>query len=306
VVKALKHGDIFADPLQSLSDSQEGTNTVTELKGTNPGRQNAGRLDPLPELAKAKQAGLPAALKEEAVKYNEARLSEDDWYAVLKAYGKTGTLKRLQVSTGFPQQKIRYLLHVGIKRLSLPPIETFANKAGINMSLTVKAEETQEVARSSQAIAAVQKRATKEAATAMKTLDQAIQIGSVFGQFIEGLMQGLKSGKSAMLIPKHVTVEALTEIGEVLNKHTQSIDRAVKLVRLTQGEPTERIEHQVGALLAGCSLEELQEAEKTGHIPKSLVSRLGAGSNAIDAEFTRVEGDSIWPTAGKLSEEDDV
>jgi hypothetical protein len=311
MIKEYKEGDIFKDPLQSLIDNQDKDKREPKLKpvrGTGPSRSNPGQEVPLPELAQARAASRPKALKEtKADELSEARLSEDDWYKLLAAYGKTGAISGLQTRTGFSPQKIKHLLHVGIKRLCLPAIETFARKANINTKLMSTDQENQAIAKAPQTVAAVQKRATKEAATAMNTLNQVIQAGGIIHQFIEGMTEGLKSGHCQMHVPKYITMEALAEMGDVLNKHTQSIDRAVKLVRLTQGEPTERIEHQVGALLAGCTLEELQEAERTGHIPRSLVSRLQGDGGAIDAEYSLVKdgGGTIWPEPKELQEDND-
>ena len=131
--------------------------------------------------------------------------------------------------------------------------------------------------------AAVTKRTIEEATLAMHLLETSARAGAMLEGWARAMQSLMEQG--AFITPKQVTPDLISAFIRALETHSKATEKAVKLVRLTRGEPTEHVAHQVAALLVSCSIEELREADKNGTIPARVLSKFGA--EAIDAEFTR-------------------
>lgn len=219
----------------------------------------------------------------------ELTIGGHHWKAVAEAYGVTGDETQIAIEVGIPLEHVQHILDRGIRRLGLPPVrDYFTNDAQVQLALEefapnllnalnpeLNLPEVQE---------AVTKRAIEEATVAMHTLETSARAGAMLEGWARAMQKLMEQG--AFTTPKQVTPELISKFISALETHAKATERAVKLVRLTRGEPTDVVAHQVAALLVGCSLDELREADASGTIPSRVLSKFGA--EAIDASFTRL------------------
>jgi hypothetical protein len=152
----------------------------------------------------------------------------------------------------------------------------------------------------------------QEAAATQRLLGTTIQAGTALTALVQSLVDGINNGEVILDRPDFLDASYFKTLFSALNAHTQATERAVKLVRLIAGEPTERTEHRIAALVAGCTTEELQQLAETGRIPPRLArvtdggpspapdeagpaDRAAARAAAIDAEFEDLNDDAPRP-----------
>jgi hypothetical protein len=231
----------------------------------------------------------------------DQELERGDWENVVALYQHTGHAGALATQAGLTEPQVNHLLEYGINRLGLPPIKAHTiDQAKLQLDVAKKQREQAVGIYSEDVAIAVQERATQEAAAARDFLTQAINSGSIISGYVQAFMKSLANGETVLAIPKHVTLDHLESMSKVVDAHSRAMERAIKMVRLTQGEPTELIEHQVGALLALCTTRELEDAERTGRLPKRLTARISGSdpvkeqtSRVIDAHSEVVQGDPV-------------
>jgi hypothetical protein len=217
----------------------------------------------------------------------EERLERGDWEAVASYFQHTASVPTLMEQTGLNRPQVNHLLHRGVQRLGLPSIKEHAINTGkINLDLAKAQKRRNEITYSTDVADAIQNRATQEAAAARNMLNQAIESGTVVSGYLKALFQQLGDGRSILGIPEVVTLDTLDGITKVVDAHTRALERSIKMVRLTQGEPTEIMEHQIGAMLAICSTKELEEAAATGRIPKRLTARI-SGADQVEESTSK-------------------
>jgi hypothetical protein len=102
--------------------------------------------------------------------------------------------------------------------------------------------------------------------------------------------------------PHQVTPELIVGLTKALETHSRATERAVKLYRLTRGEPTENVAHQVAGLLVGVTLEELRAADRAGTIPARVLSKFGAQIVDVPPETI----DAVGRAADDKNDEDEV
>jgi hypothetical protein len=224
-------------------------------------------------------------------------LTEEDWSQVLRLFGQTGDVKQIAKDTALKEKHVEHLLTYGVIRLGLPPVKDYAiDQADLN----IKLKEHRAKLQTDDAVEAVQERVVQEAAAAQVLLEQGMAQGSVLQVFMQSLTASLQNGSTTLAIPTELGIGALDNITKVFDQHTRAMDRAVKLVRLTAGEPTELIAHQVGVLVAGLPFDDLLEAERTGKLPRALTSRIGGTdpianrdkADVIDVDSSAVDNSS--------------
>lgn len=211
----------------------------------------------------------------------DAELSQEHWELAYQHYRTTGdakTLAKLMTQAGLKttQTQARHLIGYGIRRLSLPPLAHKVNHAEV-VKATVPTHPAPVDPELDQAI---QKRATQEAAAARYTLEQLIKQGQIFAGYVDELTAQLGAGQAKFMVPPTVGPKLLETLAKTMSQHTNALETAIKAVRLTSGQPTEHVAVQTAILLAGCTTEELFEAETRGSLPARLTSRLSGGDNA--------------------------
>lgn len=226
----------------------------------------------------------------------EQSLERGDWEAVVAMFQHSGKPEVIATQTGLDQKQVKHLLEYGLRRLGLPSVQEYTvDQAKLQLD-TAKMQREQAMSVYSQDVAnAVQNRAVQEAAAARDMLTQTINAGTIVSGYVQAFMERLADGRTQLLIPDEVDVGAIEAMSKVVDAHSRAMERAIKMVRLTQGEPTEMVEHQVGALLAMCTTKELEEAERTGTLPKRLTSRI-SGADPVKAKTTIVDSPSSSPS----------
>lgn len=239
----------------------------------------------------------------------EQELERHDWEAVASFYQHTGNINAIATQAGLQVRQVKHLLEHGIKRLGLPGIREHAIDQGqLNIDAIAHSKRSSQHLFSEDVANAIQERATQEAAAARSMLHQAIEAGNIVSGYVKALFTSLATEETALLIPKNVTLDTLETMTKVVDAHTRAMERAIKMVRLTQGEPTELIEHQIGAMLAVCTTRELEEAAASGNLPRRLTSRI-SGADPVQEQQGQIidvpggNGGSIHPQA-TLDEEE--
>lgn len=224
----------------------------------------------------------------------EQNLTEADWQRVSKAFAVTGKPGIIAKATDLPTKAVKHIIDNGITRLGLPGIKQHSiDQAQLNLDIQETEEKHKKKLMQSDVTEAIQKRATQEASSAKLMLDQTMEVGTIVGGYVKAFFNTLKRGEATLSIPERVDLEALENLTKVLDSYTKSMERAVKLVNLTQGKPTERVEHQIGAMLAVCTTKELEAAASTGNLPARLTSRLGSTEPMREGESNIIEAHAV-------------
>lgn len=242
-------------------------------------------------------------------------LDEEDWRTVTALFAHVGSPDILAREAGLSTKAVEHLLNHGIERLGMPSIRDHAiNQAEVNLNLAKRRAQQKGAITESEAVEAIQQRATREAASAQRLLDQTVQAGQIISDYLEELLNRLKGGTAELAIPEFVTPAFLEQFTKIIDAHSRAVDRATKLSRLTAGESTENISMQIAVLLNNCSNEELLEAESRGTLPKRLLGRASSADplqevkglpidrNVIDVDFEPYEGNVS--DEGRVDEED--
>lgn len=214
----------------------------------------------------------PTILSKRRAKLEDG-LSKQDWLNVYDAFQYSGVPQELEERTGIPHDSISHMLDVGIVRLGLPPIREHAidyarvnrklQAAGLPAPTDLDVRELPADARD-----AINERVVQEGAAARQALSSAVKANEIFSGYLEQVALLTKAGKWDL--PDGVSAALLEKVAKVLVANTLAVERAVKLMRLTQGEPTEAVSLHISHLLAHCTTAELLEAERTGAIPSRL------------------------------------
>lgn len=206
----------------------------------------------------------------------EKDLGEPEWYAVRDLFGRLGSVVPIAQQTGLTPAHVDHLLDHGIERLDLPPIrEHYTNKAEVNLALKQTREEHSTALTTTEAETAITERATQEAAAAQRLLGASNDMGIIMGGLIKQYAELASQGKFEM--PETLTRSAIKDLAWAADVHSKTVERAVKLMRLTAGEPTEVLGVQIGIMLEQCTPEEINDALAKGQIPKRLRARVLAG-----------------------------
>lgn len=204
----------------------------------------------------------------------DLELSKENWESVYSEYQHSGDpiVISEHLHSALSPAQVKHLIEYGVLRLGLPPIAEHAcdyDRVNLALSASVGTPsnlETHEV--DGPVRQAVTERVTQEAAAARRALDAAVEANEIFSGYLHQLSSLARAGRWEL--PEGISIGLLEKMTKALLANTTSVEHAVKLTRLTQGEPTETISIQVAGLLANCTLEELQEAERTGRLPGRL------------------------------------
>lgn len=254
-------------------------------------------------------------------------LSKRDWQTVHSLFEHTGSLRELTSRSGLHADDVNRLLDEGIPRLGLPSIRQHCIEANtVAMQLAARRSAPPATAAQDAAVTqAATERAVSDAAAAQDLLSQAMTTGVIIGTYVEALAKSLALRKTTLAIPEEVTPSFLESLAKITEANSRTMERAVKLIRLTNGQPTEKVEQHIVALLAACTTDELRQATLTGKLPRRLVSRaasadpvddggkaigINSKSEVIDVDF--VEGTEpgwlkeIAPAEGSSSNDGDA
>jgi hypothetical protein len=235
---------------------------------------------------------VPARRRGVIVSEIEARLGVGHWEAVYEAFQHTGREQEIANTVGLTVDEVFYLLDTGIRRLRLPAIRDHAvDDAEVQRQLDKRAPNLVNAINPELDMAEVQsaatKRAVEDAMVAAHTLEMSATVGGMLEGWASKMNELMMQG--AFAHPHQVTPDLLLALVKALETHTRATERAVKLYRLTRGEPTENVAHQVAGLLVGVSLEELRAADRAGTIPARVLSKFGAQVIDIPDEPVVVE-----------------
>jgi len=219
------------------------------------------------------------------IKKIDKTLKEEDWEQVYLAFAKSGEPYKIAKQTKLPIHSVKHLLHKGIEHINLPPIlEQAVDYEEVQRTIAKQRNRraNEIINRQDPKVAQViQERVTQDAAASQRLLEQAVEGGELISQFVKTLNQNIQEGTASLAIPEFITPQVLETLSKVLDAHSRTMERAIKMTRLTAGESTDIIEHQTVALLASLTTSELIEAERTGKLPKRLTARI-SGSDPLD------------------------
>jgi hypothetical protein len=213
----------------------------------------------------------------EKVEEIEESLGADDWQRVYREFRLTGNVDVIAARTNLRPEWIRYLLHVGLRRLQLPAIQDHTvNSAQVHKELEARGAldlldkdnlelNVPEVQR------AATKRAVSEAAIAQDTLHLVNNGNKLIAVWAEKLLHLIGQGAFADIT--QVTPAHIHKLVTAMETHARATREAIKTFRLTRGEPTDVTAHMVASLLVGISDEELDHACRTGETPARVLSR---------------------------------
>jgi len=232
------------------------------------GRNRYALEDPVAKRTKRRESQpTPAASRKRNKRTRlDNELTEADYQLVFDAFSNTGDVDNLVELTGLSRDKVDHLLNIGLMRLQLPGIKDAAiNRSKLHRDLARVRREDAAALQKPDTQEAIQERVTQEAAMVQRGIDLAVSGNEFLTSYAEKLQEALK--QNLLVMPEVVTPELLKHFVQVLETHSRTIERLVKLQKLNAGEPTDIVGHQIVALLAGCTTDELKHAAKTGTLP---------------------------------------
>lgn len=210
-------------------------------------------------------------------------LEEEDWIKVYDTFATTGAPHEITKITGLKINQVNHLLQRGVVRLGLPAIKEHAvdyaevnlrlAKHGLESSNSLGATNKSQLPEVQQAVT---DRVAKEAAAAQGMLNAAMSSTNLFSRYLEEVNNTVLSGNAEFALPAKITLEHLTKLAQAADKLASSLDRAVRLSRLTAGEPESNIAMEVSLLVNRLTTEELRIYVDTGHLPPRLRGRASA------------------------------
>jgi hypothetical protein len=220
-----------------------------------------------------------------------ANLTRADWDAALREWANTSNIRELAEWVGLEIKEAAALLDYGLPQLELPSIrETASHYADANRAMQqVRREQVQKMTTTEAATAAME-RVAQEAGAAQQMLGTNIAFGSVLSTVVADLMEGINNGSVVIDRPSFLGPEYLTNLMKALEANSRATQNAIKTARLIAGEPTERTEHRVAALVANCTVEELRQIAETGQLPSRVGGNKG-GDSIIDVDVEEDEED---------------
>jgi len=168
-------------------------------------------------------------------------LSRIDWESVLTLHEFTGKPLELAQRARLHVEDVKYLINKGIPRLQLPPVKDHIVDRH-QVELALQEQRHQSHPQHQAAVEAATERVISEAAAAQDLLSSAVTTGVIVGSYIEQLAKGLVSGAVSFAVPEELTPGILEILTKVSDANSRTMERAVKLVRLTKGMATDRIE----------------------------------------------------------------
>ena len=231
-----------------------------------------------PHLPRSRGRGRPKKKVDEKI---EVGMGEPDWLKVYDAFRVTALPARIAELTELPVSVVEHLLELGIQRLNLPAIRVHASRTDVVHGIVKQANPEMQDASSvvtnpsPELEAAITSRAVRESAAAQMCLDAAIDSNTIFAAFSKRILEAIERG--SIEVGEPIRMSHLEQLSKALTANTASLERAVKLSRLVRGQTTDLVGQQISLLLQGCSTEELDEAERTGGLPRRLINRFSGG-----------------------------
>lgn len=230
----------------------------------------------------------------------DRQLSQDDWMKVYEAYQRVGTPAGLARDTGLSERAVRHLLKHGVERLALAPIKEHAvdlaevntrmqdmggdpgsNKSVDNFKFNLP--EVQE---------AVVDRVATEAAGAQMLLKSGMNAASLYNAFLTEVCRIALDKDGGFSLPEKVGPKLIQQLVGTADKLATTLDRAVRLSRLTAGEPESNVSMEVGILIARLDEDAMRRFGETGQIPPELRGRMSPGQviEADSVPMQKVQG----------------
>lgn len=233
-------------------------------------------------------------------------VSRDEWRKVYEFYNKTGDINKLSEMTGLSPEKVEHLIEVGIDRLGLPPLRAYATDPSQVMDRIVEMKmdpsptlpQTKPIY---QELPETHKdemvdRAARESIGAQLALSATMEIASAFFDVITAVKEQMAKPpeEGGLKLPENISLGYLRTLAGTAQTLTSTLSEAVRLNRLTQGEPEHNISVEIAYLLQKLPEEAIVRFAKDGKIPPQLRGRVE--QNVIDVVPENVE---TLPSGGK-------
>jgi hypothetical protein len=218
-------------------------------------------------------------------------LSAAEWRKVYEYYAQSGDPAKLSKLTNLSQEKIVHCIDVGVRRLGLPAIRQFATDQTevTQRIIDLKLDPTKAVLPKPvyQELPEQHKdemvdRAAKESIGAQLALAATMEIGTSFFEVIKKVKDriNLPPEEGGLELPEKLSLRYLTSLANTASTLTHTMSEAIRLNRLTQGEPEHNISVEIGYLLQKLPEEAVLRYAKEGQIPPQLRGRIE--QNVID------------------------
>jgi hypothetical protein len=209
----------------------------------------------------------------------DSSVGQAEWDIIYRLYNSTGDPIRLAEISGFSVEAVEHIIFTGIKRLGLPPVHKYAidQRAVVARMQTIGAKpklvETNKMPLPPEHQEQITNRVAQEAVAANAFLNSAMRGSAVFFDWVTEMHNRLKDGSAVFDVPEAISIKHLKEMAETGQKLAQSIDIAIRLARLTTGEPEHTLSIEIAHKLESLTDEEVIRLAKTGRVPPQLVGR---------------------------------
>ena len=210
-------------------------------------------------------------------------LTVENWYSVLDAYRQSGFPAVVAKTAELSLENTQHLLDRGIVRLGYPSIASYAiSQVEQNLAIHKVQKERSELARTTEAVEAIQKRVADEVTAAQRLLDIGSSLNTVMEQYLNQTLEAIAEGRMAK--PEEITRHDIEGLTKALDLHSKIIERAIKLKRLTAGQPTDLLGVKVGIMVEQLNPSDLARFAETGELPPALRAKRSTSDDDDDSD----------------------
>jgi hypothetical protein len=121
------------------------------------------------------------------------------------------------------------------------------------------------------------RRSATEAVAARQALGIAVNMGAIMGHVTDRVLAAIEEGE--MELPDTLDIKTLSMMASSADKLTSALERAIKIEKGKAGEPEKNLGVQIGILLDGCTVEELDVIAEHGGLPTRMRVLVGGDGN---------------------------
>jgi hypothetical protein len=183
--------------------------------------------------------------------------------------------------------------------LSLPPFAELQAGTSVHKEMALTRESWEEAAITKGEAA---RQAAEEAMAARITMDAAIRSMRMSQGYAARILEKIEEGDA--LIPEKITPRIVLALVNAMNTAAGTVEKAMKIERMRQGEPEKILGIQIGMLIERCSLEELEATAATGDVPARVLGQREVVKTLV-SEVADEDGASEVPIEVLAAPEDD-
>jgi len=222
------------------------------------------------------------------------------WDKMLKAYRDRPTIKNIMDTVGVGRRLAKRAVTEGWPDMSLPPfINLLSSGTSVLKEMAVNRESWEDKALVQGEAARM---AAEQASAARITMSGAMKATQLSMRLAQEMVDRLDAGER--LLPDELTPKVIGQIVKSMDISAGIVKKALEIEKLRAGEPEAQLGIQIGIMIEGCSLEELEVVASTGELPMRIIDQRKMAKARLADDETDAEASAI--AAGDIIDVDEV